>query len=160
MTDVSAGKNLRRLAEATRLHQAGALDDAEALYAAILRDTPDDPVALINAGSLALARQDVATALSRLGRAAHIAPRNAIAHNNLGFALLQAGRPGEALTAVERAIALRPDHAQAHNNRGIALTNLGRIDDAQSAFSHVLALDPKALDAAVNLGDVAARSGD
>ena len=160
MTDVSTGKNLRRLAQATQLHQAGALDDAEALYAAILRETPDDPVALINGGSLALARHDVATALARLTRAARVAPRNAIAQGNLGFALLQAGRPGDALAALDRSVALQPDHAQAHNNRGIALAHLGRGDDARRAFSRALELDPRARDAAVNLGDLAARDGD
>src|SRR5690242_320688 len=101
MSDFAAGANLRRLADATRAHQAGRLDEAEALYAAILRATPDDPVALINGGSLALARNDVATALARLGRAVELAPRNAIAHNNLGFAQLQARAFDAALAALD-----------------------------------------------------------
>ena len=160
MSDASAGGSLRRLAEATRLHQAGELEQAEALYAAILRDTPDEPVALINGGSLALARHDVATAIARLTRATRLAPRNAIACNNLGFALLQAGRWGEALAALERAVALQRDYAQAHNNRGIALTRLGRDDEARGAFARALELDRNALDAVLNLGDLEARSGD
>src|SRR5689334_5447087 len=106
MADLAAGKNLRRLADATRLHQAGRLDEAEALYAAILRDAPDDPVALINGGSLAMTRNDVATALARLGRAVRIAPGNAAAHNNLGFAQLHARQPQDALAALDEAVRL------------------------------------------------------
>jgi Flp pilus assembly protein TadD len=160
MSDVSGGRNLRRLAEATRLHASGALDDAEAIYAAVLRDTPDDPVALINGGSLALARNDLATARARLARATRVAPRNAIAHNNLGFALLHDHEPAAALGALDRAVELQRDYAQAHNNRGIALSRLGRDDDARRAFARALELDPNALDAALNLADLHARDGE
>jgi tetratricopeptide (TPR) repeat protein len=159
MTDLAAGKNLRRLADATRLHQAGRLDEAEALYAAILRDTPDDPVALINGGSLAMTRNDVATALARLERAVRLAPRNAVALNNLGFAQLHARQPQDALGTLDEAVRLSPDYAQAHNNRGIALTHLKRADEAAAAFERALSLDPRAVNAAVNLGDLHGRAG-
>jgi len=90
VTEASGGKALRQLAEAMRLQQAGRLDDAEALYAAIIGKYPDDATALINGGVLALTRGDVAKAIARLTVAVRVAPRNAIAHNNLGFAQLQA----------------------------------------------------------------------
>jgi tetratricopeptide (TPR) repeat protein len=151
---------LAKLADAFRLQQAGHLDDAEAAYAKLLAGAPNDPVALINAGALALARNDVATAVARLERAVAQVPNNAIARNNLGFALLRAGRNTDALAALDRAIQLDPRYAQAHNNRGIALSQLARRADSIAAFERALALDPKLVDAAINLGDARAASGD
>ncbi|MEP6679437.1 MAG: tetratricopeptide repeat protein, partial [Betaproteobacteria bacterium] len=55
---------LKDLADAFGLQQAGRLDEAEAAYAKLLAKTPDDPVALINAGALALARNDLPAALA------------------------------------------------------------------------------------------------
>jgi tetratricopeptide (TPR) repeat protein len=155
----AGGAALRKLAEAMRLQQAGSLDAAEAVYAALLREHPDDPTALINAGVLAVSRGDAAQAIDRLARALRHLPRNAIAHNNLGFAHLQAGDPAEALKALEAAVALQPDYAQAHNNRGIALTQLGRSDEAIAAFERALVLDARMAEAATNLGDLHARAG-
>jgi len=151
---------LPELAEAFRLQQAGRLDDAEAAYAKLLARDPDDPVALINAGALALARDDVAAALDRLERAVAHVPRNAIAQNNLGFAQIRAARFAAALTSLDRAVAQKPDYAQAHNNRGIALVRLARPADARAAFERALACDPALVDAAVNLGDALADAGD
>ena len=151
---------LQALADAFALHQAGKLDAAEAAYAAVLAKTPDDPVALINAGALALARDDLAHALARFAHAVAQVPGNAVARNNLGFAQLRAGRVDDALASLDRAIAARPDYAQAHNNRGIALVRLGRRADARAAFERALALDPALADAAVNLGDLHADAGD
>ncbi|HTI46059.1 MAG TPA: tetratricopeptide repeat protein [Casimicrobiaceae bacterium] len=159
MTEASGGKALRQLAEAMRLQQAGRLEDAEALYAAIIGKYPDDATALINGGVLALTRGDVAKAIARLTVAVRVAPRNAIAHNNLGFAQLQARDPDAALAALDEAVRLSPAYAQAHNNIGIALVQLQRPDEAAVAFERALMLDPRAADTAINLGEVHARAG-
>jgi tetratricopeptide (TPR) repeat protein len=156
----ASGASLRQLAQATALHQAGRLEDAEAAYAALLRDHPDDPTALVNGGALAIARGDAAGALERLERAVRLTPHNAIAFGNLGFARIHAGDDAGALAALDEAVRLEPRHAQAWNNRGIALTRLGRTEEAAAAFERALAVDPRAIDAAVNLGDVRARAGD
>ena len=151
---------VKELAEAFRLHQDGRLDAAEVAYAKVLSAHPDDPVALINAGALALARDDLDGAVTRLSRAVTLVPRNAVAQNNLGFALVRAGRLAEALGALDRAVALQANYALAHNNRGIAFVRLGRRDDAAAAFERALALAPDLTDAAVNLGDIHAERGD
>jgi tetratricopeptide (TPR) repeat protein len=154
------GGSLRTLGEAIRLHRSGRLDDAEAAYAAALRDDPDDVTALINAGALAIARGDATAAIARLERAVARVPRNAIAHGNLGFARLLAQRDDDALQSLDTAVRLDPAHAQAHNNRGIALSRLGRRDEALAAFERAFALDPASIDAACNAGELLARSGD
>ncbi|HVO87440.1 MAG TPA: hypothetical protein VMV45_02770, partial [Casimicrobiaceae bacterium] len=79
MNDPTSDDSLQRLAEATRLHHAGRLDAAEEVYAALLKSTPNDPIALINAGLLAVARSDPALAIERLQRAISIVPANVVA---------------------------------------------------------------------------------
>jgi tetratricopeptide (TPR) repeat protein len=159
MSEASAGRSLRQLAEAMRLQQAGRVDEAESVYAALLEKHPEDGTALVNGGVLALTRGDYAKAIARLSLAVQVLPRNAIAYNNLGFAHLKAGRPDLALAALDHAVRLSPRYAQAHNNRGIALTHVGRSDEAVAAFEQALAADARTLEAANNLGDLHARAG-
>jgi len=151
---------LRAIARAIELQRAGRLDDAEGVYASLLARDDRDATVLVNAGVLALARNDVTTSVGRLTRAVEIAPNNAVARANLGFALIRAGRDAEALASLDRAVALKPDFAQAHNNRGIALVRLKRREDAIAAFTRALGLLPAYADAAINLGELRNRAGD
>jgi tetratricopeptide (TPR) repeat protein len=154
------GTTLRELSRAIALQQKGRLDDAERVYASLLAQADRDPTVLVNAGVLALARGDVASSIQRLQRAVDVAPSNAVAQGNFGFALMHAGRDVEALAALDRAIALKPDFAHAHNNRGVALVRLKRRDDAIRAFQRALDLLPAYAEAAINLGETHNRAGD
>ncbi|HVE48162.1 MAG TPA: tetratricopeptide repeat protein [Casimicrobiaceae bacterium] len=151
---------MRAIARAIELQRKGKLDEAEQVYASLLANDDRDPTVLINAGVLAIARNDVPAAIDRLERGAQIAPSNAVAHANLGFALIRAGRDADALVALNRAIELIPDFAQAHNNRGIALVRLKHRDEAIVAFERALAALPAYADAAINLGELQNRAGD
>ncbi len=159
-TSADSGKVLGLLARAFDLQQRGQLADAEALYVNALKLAPDDPTALVNGGVLALTRGDVVLAVARLEHGALVAPRNAIARDNLALALLHAGRTDDALTASELAIALQPRLATAHNHRGIALTRMRRNAEARAAFGQAMALDSRLLAAALNFGDQANDAGD
>jgi protein O-mannosyl-transferase len=64
------------------------------------------------------------------------------AHNNLGLALSQTGRPHEALPHLEVAIRLKPRSPEAHNNLGIALVGAGRGEAAVGAFATAARLNP------------------
>lgn len=154
------GATLKALARAMDLQQRGRLDEAESVYAKLLASDPHDPTALVNGGALAMARGDAATAVARLERAVETVPANAVAHANLGFALIRVGRTEEALRALDRAVARNPGFAQAHNNRGIALTRLRRAGDARAAFARALELAPAFAEAAVNLGELCNRGDD
>ena len=71
-----------------------------------------------------------------------IDPENALAHNNLGFALLQAGREDAALKHLERAVALDPDLVFARKNLGFALLGTGRLDDAATHYAAAIERAP------------------
>jgi tetratricopeptide (TPR) repeat protein len=152
--DDEDGSALRALARAIDLQQHGRLDEAEREYASLLSRNGRDPTVLVNAGALALARGDVDASIARLSTAVSVAPANAVAHGNLGFALIHARRYADALAALDRAIGLKQDFAQAHNNRGIALLRLRQRPQAREAFASALQILPAYAEAALNLGEM------
>ena len=133
----------------------------KSVYATLLAKSDRDPTVLINAGVLALARGDLSASVARLQRAVALVPANAVAHGNLGLALIQAERAADALVALDRAVALKPDFAQAHNHRGIALMRMKRPRRRTGVHSNRrLTLLPAYAEAAINLGELANQDGD
>lgn len=77
---------------------------------------------------------------------------NAIAHQNLGAALVQEGRNEEAIMHFRAAIHINPYLAETHNNLGIVLSNLGQITNALACFERAIAIKPDYAEAFNNLG--------
>lgn len=99
-----------------------------------------------------------------------VTSNNAVAHNNLGVALLQRApawtepaRRNQDLTAaienLESAVKISPSYADALNNLGIAMDHAGRREDARQRFLEALDADPDFSDAYVNLGNLSAAEG-
>lgn len=80
-------------------------------------------------------------------------PGNARAHNNLGGALLTAGRTAEAVPHLETAVRLQPAYAEPRANLGVARLRLGDAAGAVAAFENALQLRPGAADTLCNLGE-------
>jgi tetratricopeptide (TPR) repeat protein len=74
-----------------------------------------------------------------------------MAHNNLGLALVEAGRAEEALPHFAAALKLRPAYAEAENNFGDALNQLGRTLEAIPHLERSLTLQPNYPEAHNNL---------
>jgi tetratricopeptide (TPR) repeat protein len=79
-------------------------------------------------------------------------PDNPLAHNNLGFALLNQGRTEEAITQYHEALQINPAYAEARNNLGIALLNQGRTEEAVVQWHEALQINPANAEAHCNLG--------
>src|SRR5580693_3692763 len=105
------------LQQGLALHRRGAVDEAAARYAEVLRADPGNAdahyyLAMIScqhgrfAEGAELARQSLAND-----------PRQARAHVLLGRALSALGQHADALASFECALVLAPDLAQAHGNR-------------------------------------------
>jgi tetratricopeptide (TPR) repeat protein len=77
---------------------------------------------------------------------------NYIAHNNLGFTLLQEGRLDEAIAHLQKALQINPALAGAYNNLGNALLQKGRMDEAIAHFQKALHIKPDYAEAHNNLG--------
>ncbi len=141
-----------QLAAAIALHQQGALDAAEAAYAALLKRQPRHFDALHLSGVIALQTGRLEAGITRIRRAIAINPRAAAAHSNLGSGLMRLQRFADALASFDRALALDPHYAEAQNNRGYALAKLKRFQEAVGAYDRALALRPDYAEAHSNRG--------
>lgn len=147
------------MAAAVAHHQAGRLNEAAALYHAVLDAIPGhaDAAHLLGVVHLQSGQPDRAVSLIR-GAIQH-SHRVADYHDNLGSALKALGRLEEAVAAHRQAIRLRPDFAQALYNMGNALEALGRLEEAATAFRQAAARRPGYARARFNLGNVLAALG-
>ncbi len=140
-------------------HQAGRLQEAEALYRQILQAQPEHPDALHLLGVIAhhVGRHQIAVDL--IGKAIALNPAVAEYHNNLGEACRALGKSQEATASYGRALALKPDFAEAHYNLGILLKGQGKRDEAIGRFRRALAVNPSYVEALNNLGSALLEQG-
>jgi eukaryotic-like serine/threonine-protein kinase len=110
----------------------GRRDEADKLFAQLLRERPDDPL-LLTARGIFRIKSDREGALSDLHRALEVDPGNARAHFGLGL-LLRADRPREALTEADAALRSDPELLDALQLRAVLRARLGDLaayDDAE-----------------------------
>jgi Flp pilus assembly protein TadD len=91
--------------------------------------------------------------LSLWSHAVRHAPRVAEVRNNLGNALLEAGRPGEATEEFRAAVEINPRHPEANNNLGNQLLELGDAAGAVAHFRRAIERRPGYAQAHNNLGN-------
>ena len=135
------------------LHQQGRLDEAEALYRAVLATEAAHFGALHLTGLIHFQRGQPAAAAEWIGRAIAVNPGVSDAHSNLGLALQQMGRIDAALASYERALQLKPDSPEALNNRGNALQDLRRLPEAIASYDRALQARPDFAQAHNNRGN-------
>jgi Tfp pilus assembly protein PilF len=140
-------------------HNAGRLPEAESLYRQVLRDDPDQPVALHLLGLIAHQRGDNDGAVELIIKSLALKPDYASAQNNLGQVRQAQGLVDEAIASFEKALAIEPDMADAHNNLGVAYYGIGRLDDAERCFRRVLELAPDYVNAHNNFGSLLLEKG-
>ena len=142
------------LTEAVRLHQAGQLNQAAALYRQVLTADPNSADALHLLGMVALQQGQAQTAAELIARAIVFNDREASYHSHFALALQTLGDMQGAVTNYRRALALKPDDPDAYNNMGNALAAQDRPQEAAAAFRRALALQPGNAVAHNNLGNV------
>ncbi len=109
----------------------------------------------LSASTLALWGDDRAL----LRRAIEITGPNHVAHNLLGVAAMQEGRPAEAVRHLEASVEALPSVAGVHRNLGIAHAALGRHVEAEASFRRALELDAEDAPALGQLGLLLAMQG-
>lgn len=152
------------LEQAMRLamsHQrAGRPAEAEALYRAVLCESPDQPDALHLLGLLMLGSGKAGAAVELLDRAVRAAPGVAAFWTSLGTALHHAGRPAQATEAFERALTLEPGRADAMVNLAHVRRDRGDIAGAAELYGQVIAAHPGLAEAHAGLGLARVDAGD
>ena len=84
---------------------------------------------------------------------------NAVAHNNLGNALVQEGKVDEAIPHLQKALQIRPEFAEARFNLGLAISQKGGVDEAIVQFQEALKIKPDFAEAHYILGNALRQIG-
>ncbi|HYV39602.1 MAG TPA: tetratricopeptide repeat protein [Gemmataceae bacterium] len=147
------------LMNAIRLHQAGNLQGAEAIYRQILQADPMQPDALHFLGVIAyqVGKHDIA--IDFMKKSIELTPLNEAYHSNLGLAYQAAGRLDEAVAANREALRIKPDSPQAYNNLGNTLADQGKLDEASVCYERAMRLLPDFPDPYNNLAVARQKQG-
>jgi tetratricopeptide (TPR) repeat protein len=131
------------LEEAIRLHQAGRLDDAAALYRKILAADKNHADALHLLGVVDQQQGRLPEAIQHIERALTKQPRNAIFHSNLAIALRAIGRLDDAIEHLRKAVGLDPAYLAAGRNLATVLHERGRLDEAEEILASMAGYHPR-----------------
>ncbi len=148
------------LPRAMALHKAGRLDQAMALYRAVLAAQPDEPVALHLLGHALVQSGQAADGVPFLERAVTLQPDYVPALANLGAALRGLGRPGDALARYRQAARHAPDNPLIGVNVGLCQMDQGDLPGAQATLSALVRTHPGLAPAQDALGLVRMQAGD
>lgn len=146
-------------ATAVDLHRRGKLQQAEALYRAVLGVRPDHAEALHLLGVMAHELGQLDRAAELIGTAIALDPAPAPFHFNLGVSLQALGKDAEAAASYRRAVEREPGYLAAYENLGVALQDIGEIPSAIDAYETALAIDPDSAIAHLNLGTLLGNEG-
>ena len=116
-------------------------------------------LAVAAAGATFSRNRDYATNLRLWQDTVAKCPTNGRAHNNLGKAIFEAGRPADAIASYETAIRLEPRVPEPYCNLGQALARLNRRAEAIVRYREAIRLQPAYPEAHNNLGNALLESG-
>ena len=125
------------------LADQGKLDDAAKQFDRVLQSDANNAPALQNLGIVALRRDDVAGAMSFLGRALALNPRLPLALNTLGVVYARQGDYARAVESWNRAVDVDPRQYDALFNIGLVEGRAGHRAEARAALSRFIATAPK-----------------
>lgn len=92
--------------------------------------------------------------------ALNVTSGNYIAHSNLGYVLIDEGKPEEAEQEFREVVRLTPGMGKPYNDLGKAFALQNKMDDALLMFSNAVWLDPKLALARRNLGQARVLRGE
>ncbi|HEU4663518.1 MAG TPA: tetratricopeptide repeat protein [Dokdonella sp.] len=119
----------------------------------------EEPHALAGLGGLLLERGELDAALRHLGRAADLAPDDAMIQLMLGQAFARRDTPAFAEQAFRNALRLKPDLHQARPWLGGVLLKAGRRAEADAQYRELLGVPGFEIAAQVGMADVARADG-
>jgi predicted O-linked N-acetylglucosamine transferase (SPINDLY family) len=141
-------------------HRQGKLQEAENIYAQILKQQPDHADALHLMGALRFQQGQPTVGLELVEKAMARHPDQSFYHNTRGRILMALGRGAEAVADLERAVALEPQNAEAYFNLAETLLQRGQLAEAEATYRRALTLRPIFAQAAEGLGNALRLQGD
>jgi tetratricopeptide (TPR) repeat protein len=146
-------------AAALQYHQAGNLNEAEAMCRFVLTMEPANAEAMHLLGIIAHQTGRNEQAIAWIQRAIGVTPDNPAFHCNLGEVLRTTHRLEEAVSAYRRALAIAPATPEVHNNLGNALKTQGDLAGAAEAYRRAIQFRPDYAEAYANLGSTLSHLG-
>ncbi len=154
MVDVTA-----TIEKAAQHHQAGRLEQAEALYKIVTKNHPDHSSALHSLGMIACQRGQYRLAAEFVAKAVAADRQIPQFHNTLGVVLAAVGKTQKAIDAYRRAISLKPDYAEAYANMADTLQSQGQYPAALENCKKAIQLQPALAGAYYNLANILRQQG-
>lgn len=133
-------------------HQAGRLDQARAIYAAIPESSSNFAHALYLMGVIAQDQSEHEKAIALFDRAAHANPNEPVIPFQRAVSLNQTGDVDLAKQSYQQALVLNPNYVEAHCNLGNLLKQHGDKAGAIESYERALKLAPQAAQIVYNLG--------
>jgi tetratricopeptide (TPR) repeat protein len=130
-------------AQALQLHQAGQLQQADALYRQVLTQQPKHADALHLRGVLAHQVHKHEVALEYINMAIAANDKNAIFYNNLAEVQTALKQYDRAVASYNQALAINPNLAEAYSGLGNVSKLQGNLHDAIANYQQAIALRPQ-----------------
>jgi tetratricopeptide (TPR) repeat protein len=143
------------------LRRRGDADGAIASFRTAIRLDPDGtaPVARHNLAMALEVKGDLDGAIANYRETIRLDPACALAHADLGNALVARRNPGAAIAPFKEAIRLDPTNHMFHYNLGVALVGTGDRAGAIAAWKEAIRLAPEHAESQYNLGVALSATG-
>jgi tetratricopeptide (TPR) repeat protein len=132
--------------------QAAHWKDSITLFSHAAHAVENNNIAYRILGNNYARRGDVPAAIAALTEALTIEPGDAIAHVDLGVALVEQKRYDEAMHHYRAALALNPRDDNAHYNLGVVLFYTNRFEEAINSYMQALRWNPQKKGVRANIG--------
>jgi tetratricopeptide (TPR) repeat protein len=125
-----------QLTQATDLGEPGRLDEAIALFPALLKSDSNNATLWNNIGIIQFRQGKYRDAVNAFGQATDTDPEFTNAWFNKSLALIHPGKDTEALRAPDKAITLNPRDKEAQSQRALIVRKMAQVDDTGRTDSH------------------------
>jgi tetratricopeptide (TPR) repeat protein len=115
---------------ATELAKEGLLDEALAIFQALLKTDSNNATIWNNIGIIRFRQGDYREAVNAFGQATDVDPEFTNAWFNKGLALVNLEKETEALRALDKVLKLNPRDKEAQSQRALIVRKMAQISDA------------------------------
>ena len=163
-------KTQRLIARAKKLTKKGHLDEAQKIYLAVLKSSPNNYEAKKDLSILRQRKQtnltqkqldevmklyssgQISNALAAISLLIEAFPNESLLFNINGACYSEIGPIESAIDSFEKAIALKPNYLEAHYNLGAAYQRIHQLDNAIECYEKAITLKHAYPEAHNNLG--------
>ena len=140
-----------QLQKGLKSHQTGDFINAQKLYQAVIRRSPQNTSALFLLGTLYGQMQQYTKSIAALSKVVELKNIHEEAYRNLSFAYELNNQVSQAISILEKAIEYLPHSKYLHNDLGDLYRKTGKLTQAIEQFQTALALDNDFEASVVNL---------